>query len=151
MSPIVLLDPSVLMNVWDVPGFNQDREAVLRQLEVYINQFAHLFIPMAAVFEVGNHVAQLPEGRTRRTMASRFADAIRDALNDRAPWKPIYFHDPTRLAEWLNEFPAAAMQGLGMGDLSIRKEWEAHCTRFPMSRVTVWTLDRDLAGLDRHP
>lgn len=46
-------------------------------------------------------------------------------------------------------FPDAAMQGLGMGDLSIKKEWKALCAKYRMSRVRLWTLDVDLAGLDR--
>ena len=50
---------------------------------------------------------------------------------------------------WLDAFPDAAMQGLGMGDLSIKKEWEDLCAKYSMSRVRVWTLDVDLAGLDR--
>ena len=36
-----------------------------------------------------------------------------------------------------------------MGDLSIKKEWEDLCAKYRMSRVRVWTLDDDLAGLDR--
>ena len=37
----------------------------------------------------------------------------------------------------------------GMGDLSTKKAWEDLCTKYRMSRVRVWTLDDDLAGLDR--
>jgi hypothetical protein len=40
------------------------------------------------------------------------------------------------------------MQGLGMGDLSIKKEGEDLCAKYLMSRVRVWTLDADLAGRD---
>ncbi len=50
---------------------------------------------------------------------------------------------------WLDAFPDAAMQGLGMGDLSVKKEWEGLCAKYRMSRVRVWTLDDDLSGLDR--
>ena len=61
----------------------------------------------------------------------------------------MQFPDSTTLGRWLNDFPDAAMRGLGMGDLSIRKDWQAQCELHPMSRVRVWTLDDDLAGLDR--
>lgn len=43
------------------------------------------------------------------------------------------------------------MRKIGMGDLSIRKEWEQLLTRYPMSRVRVWTVDSDLLGLDHLP
>jgi hypothetical protein len=50
---------------------------------------------------------------------------------------------------WLDALPDSATRGIGMGDLSIKMEWEVLCRRHRMSRVWVWTLDGDLAGLDR--
>jgi hypothetical protein len=149
MSAIVLVDTSVLMNVLDVPGFNQQRAATLSEFEELVNANAHLFIPMAAVFEAGNHIAQLPQGQVRRSIAEVFVRAIQAALNDEAPWKPMRFPSSSAFALWLNDFPDAAMRGLGMGDLSIQKEWQEQCALYPMSRVRVWTLDGDLEGLDR--
>jgi hypothetical protein len=49
----------------------------------------------------------------------------------------------------LEAFPDSASQRIGMGDLSIKKEWEALCSQYRMSRVWIWTLDGDLAGHDR--
>lgn len=51
MSEIVVIDTSVFLNVLDVPGFNQDRDSVLRELERLINRNATLLLPMAAVVE----------------------------------------------------------------------------------------------------
>lgn len=149
MSAIVLVDTSVLLNVLDVPGFNQRRAHVLSEFAAWVDAGAYLFIPLAAVFETGNHIAQLADGRLRRRSAERFVGAIQAAINDQAPWKPMRFPDVGMLGVWLNDFPNAAMQGHGMGDLSIRKDWEAQCSQFPMSRVKVWSLDADLSSLDR--
>ncbi|MGN7874025.1 hypothetical protein ACTJKJ_10685 [Roseateles sp. 22389] len=151
MSEIVLLDTSVLLNVLDIPGFNETREAVIAEFEQLIDREAHLFIPMAAVFETGNHIAQLTDGRLRRHCAERFVSAIQAAIDDQAPWKPMRMPDVELVRTWLNDFPEAAMRGHGMGDLSIRKEWQTQCEQFSMSRVRVWSLDQDLAGLDRSP
>lgn len=151
MGEIVLVDTSVLMNVLDVRGFNQNREPVLAEFERLIEQGAHLFLPMAAVLEAGNHIAQLADGRVRRSTAELFAERIRQALDGEAPWRPMQFPESATMATWLDEFPDAAMKGLGIGDLSIRKDWEALCKRYRLSRVRVWTLDGDLAGLDRRP
>ena len=54
-----------------------------------------------------------------------------------------------QVLSWLDAFPDSATQGIGMGDLSIKKEWEELCRRHRMSRVLVWTLDADLVNLDR--
>jgi len=148
MGSIVLVDTSILLNVFNVPGRAQDREAVLDQLEKLIDRGDHLFIPIAAVFETGNHIAHVPAGHDRRTAAERFVFGIRDALNDRVPWKPISFPSHGEFLQWLEAFPDSAMRGVGMGDLSVVKEWESCCQRFSMSRVWIWSLDGHLQGYD---
>ena len=149
MSAIVIVDSSVLLNIIDVPGRNQRRVEVLDRLAALIDSEDHLFIPMAAIVEVGNHIAQVANGAHRRAAAQRFVKEVRSALADEAPWKPINFPSNEEVLRWLDAFPDSATKGVGMGDLSIRQEWESCCHRYAMSRVWVWTLDRDLAGLDR--
>lgn len=149
MSAIVIVDTSVLLNILDVPGRNQERPAVLNRLGGLIEAGDHLFIPMAAIVEVGNHIAHVGNGAHRRTAAERFVQEVRRALSNEAPWKPINFPSNQEVLSWLNAFPDSATQGIGMGDLSIKKEWEELCMRHRMSRVWVWALDGDLAGLDR--
>lgn len=149
MSSIVIVDTSVLLNIMDVPDRNQHRDAVLDRLGLLIEDGDHLFIPMAAVVEVGNLIARVKNGSQRRTAAERFVKEVRAALVDEAPWKPINFPSNAEVMAWLDAFPDAATQGIGMGDLSIKQEWHALCQRHRLSRVWVWTLDRDLAGLDR--
>lgn len=149
MSALVLLDTSVLLNVFDVPGRNDQRDAVLDELGRRIEAGDHLFIPMAAVFEAGNHIAHVADGRNRRAAAERFVAAMRAALHGQAPWKPVSLPSNENVLEWLDVFPGQAMQGISMGDLSIIKEWESLCRKFPMSRVRVWSLDAQLAVHDR--
>lgn len=149
MSSIVVVDSTVMLNILDVPGRNQAREAVLTRLGELIEAGDHLFIPMAAIVEVGNHIAQVAKGAHRRATAERFVVEVRRALSNEAPWKPINFPSNDEVLGWLDAFPDSAMQGIGMGDLSIRKEWEELCRRHSLSHVWVWALDGDLAGLDR--
>lgn len=151
MSAIVIVDTSVLLNILDVPGRNERRTEVLAELGELIESGDHLFIPMAAIVEVGNHIAQLGNGAQRRAAAERFVAEVKKALADEAPWKPINFPSNQDVLVWLDAFPDAATHGLGMGDLSIKKEWEDLCAKYRMSRVRVWTLDGDLEGLDRLP
>lgn len=149
MSSIVIVDSSVLLNIMDVPGRNQHKDDVLNRLGELIEAGDHLFIPMAAIVEVGNHIAQVRNGAHRRSAAERFVKEVRSALNDEAPWKPINFPSNQEVLSWLDAFPDSATQGIGMGDLSIKKEWEELCRRHRLSRVWVWALDGDLVGLDR--
>ena len=69
MPPIIIVDTSVLLNVLDVPGFNQDRNAVLDEFGELVDAGASLLLPMGAVFETGNHIADVRDGRQRRSRA----------------------------------------------------------------------------------
>ncbi len=131
MGDIVIVDTSVLLNVLDVPAFNQDRAAVFAQFRELLDSGASFLLPMAAIFETGDHIADLRDGRLRRRHAEVFRDRIREALKGDAPWVPIRFPDEAQLAEWLETFPDSAMAGLGMSDFSIVKAWEVECARHP--------------------
>lgn len=128
---------------------NDQRPVVLDELEGLIEAGDHLFIPMAAVFETGNHIAHVANGHARRRAATRFVGGIRAALQGEAPWKPVQLPSNDNVLEWLGVFPDHAMQGISLGDLSIMKEWESLCRKFPMSRVRIWSLDTHLQACDR--
>lgn len=151
MPPIVIVDTSVLLNVLDVSGFNQDRDAVLDRFEELVDDGANLLLRMGAVFETGNHIARLPDGQQRRQYAEVLRNEVRRALEGRAPWTPLQLPDAEQLADWLEGFPDAAMRGAGMVDLSIIKAWERTCAQHPAHRVEIWSLDRHLTGYDRVP
>jgi len=152
MSAVVIVDTCVFLNVLDVPAFNQHRNHVLEIMESYLDDDSvTMLLPMAAIIETGNHIAQLADGRQRRRFAELFADQVRQALQGNAPWRPTPMPNVDSIALWLDIFPNHAMQGVGMGDLSIIKEWEAACTRHPRHRVTVWSLDHALVCYDRTP
>lgn len=151
MALIVIVDTSVFLNLLDVPAFNQRRETILQQFKQFMDRNANLLLPMAAVFEAGNHIAQLADGNQRRRFAEIFANQVTMALNGEAPWQPIQMPDTSRLRDWLAEFPDFAMRGAGTGDLSIVKQWQEACDRHPRMRVMIWALDGHLDGYDRDP
>ena len=148
MPDIVIVDSSVLLNVLNIPGFNQDRADVLQEFELLVNAGDHLLLPMATVLETGDHVADLSDGRERRRHAERFRDRIFEALRGEAPWTPIEFPEPSRLLTWLADFPDMAMRELGVSDVSIIDEWQRACARHPRQRVYVWTLHGQLRSYD---
>ena len=151
MPRIVIVDTSVLLNVLDVPGFNQDRNAVLDRFGNLVDAGANLLLPMGAVFETGNHIAQLPDGNHRRNRAETFRDRVREALEGRAPWALLPLPNAHQLTDWLDSFPDSAMRRAGMVDLSIVKAWERTCALQPGHRVSIWSLDQHLTGYDRIP
>jgi len=151
MPDVVIVDSSILLNLFDVPGFNQSRNDVFERFRRLVSA-GHLFLlPIAAVFETGDHLADLSDGRELRRHAQRFQSSILEALDGQAPWTPVELPETSRLRAWLKDFPDKAMRELGLGDVSIIDEWESACRRHPRRRVRIWTLHRQLQSYDRQP
>lgn len=157
MSDIVLLDTSVYLNVLDVPGFNQTREEILNTFTDRVQNGDYFLLPMATIWETGDHIADLSDGRLRRQFAQMLAEQVTQAFNNQAPFKTTYFPEREVFLRWLGDFPDYAQrnksdrqtrEGISLSDLSIIKEWEQTRDRHSMSRVLIWSLDSDLASYD---
>ena len=151
MSAIVITDTSVWLNVLNVPNFNQNRAEVMLEFDELLDSGANFLLPMATIFETGDHIADLRDGRLRRKYAELFRDQVREALAGDAPWVPIQFPDSEQFSNWLGSFPGSSMRGQDLSDLSILKSWEVECERHSNRRVYLWSLDSDLSGYDRKP
>lgn len=160
MSGIVLLDTSVYLNVLDVPGYNQGRADVLDEFRDCITEGDYFLLPLATVWETGNHIADLGDGQTRRRYAQSLLDDVTKAFNGNVPYSATHFPAREEFLAWLGDFPDMAMrnksvkkqrEGISLADLSIIKEWQQNCARHAMSRVRIWSLDSDLAGYDQRP
>ena len=112
MSEVALIDTSVFLNILNVPGWNQDATPVLQDLERFTAKRLSLFLPIAVIFETGNHIAQV-NGGNRRCVAKRFVQLVEKAISGEAPWKVTRFPVSTDMAAWLRSFPDRAAQGGG--------------------------------------
>ena len=65
---------------------------------------------MATVFEAGNHISQIADGRLRRASAEHFAKAIQDAIDDQAPWKPMRLPEAQDIRAWLDDMWGGALE-----------------------------------------
>ncbi|MBS0202274.1 MAG: hypothetical protein JSS49_05185 [Planctomycetes bacterium] len=147
---VALIDTSVFCNIIPIPNRDQNRDEILDRLEELINDSTTLLLPMAAVLEAGNHIAHLTNGHARRDTARLFCKLVCDAIDGTSPWTPTPFWDVLILRKWMNEFPDHAKTGIGLGDLSIIREWERQCSLNRTRRVFIWSLDEHLRGYDSH-
>lgn len=157
MSAIVLLDTSVYLNVLDVEGWNQDRDAVLDEFALRIDCGDYFLLPMATIWETGNHISDLSDGGNRRRFAEKLVGDVGKAVNGDVPYRATHFPDREEFLSWLREFPDYAQrnksatktrEGVSLADLSIIKEWGQTRARHSMSQVLIWSLDSDLTGFD---
>lgn len=152
MKAVAIVDTSILCNVINIPHMNSERQKVIQELKNYLEEDTNLLLPMAAVYETGNHIAQLKKnGGNRRQLAEVFIKEVKKAIEGEAPWQVMQLPNMEEVGEWLGNFPDSAMRGAGMGDLSIIKEWEKMVRQTPNYRIFIWSLDSDLQGYDHTP
>jgi hypothetical protein len=160
MSEVVLIDTTVFLNVIDVPGLNQNREDVFGEFEKRIKRGDHFLLPMATIWETGNHISRLSSGARRREFAIVLAEQVDQALNGEVPFKATHFPDRNEFLKWLKFFPEAAMrnksekktnEGTSLADHSIIKEWERTVAQNPSRVVCIWSLDVDLSAFRSKP
>jgi hypothetical protein len=150
---IGLVDTSIFCEVVPVPGRTQQREEVLDVLEDHIRNGVTLLLPIATILETGNHIAHISDGSQRRATAQRFVELVQQALGNvegPAPWTvPEPLLTPEDMQRYLNEFPDCAMQGIGLGDLSIIEEYKRQCQLHQARQVFIWSLDGHLSAYIR--
>lgn len=157
MSALVLLDTSVYLNILDVPSFNQDRDGILDEFELRLLDNNLFFLPMATIWETGNHIADLATGEIRYQYGKRLFEDVSKAINGDVPYRPTHFPSRDEFLVWLTDFPEYVQrnktekkvrEGVSLSDLSIIKEWETTRDRHNMSQVLIWSLDSDLMSYD---
>ena len=152
MSSICLIDTSIFLEILNVPNYNQHRALVLEDFRTYAQSGCTFLLPMAAILETGNHIAQNGDGTMRRITALRFVKEVKEAFTGVAPWRTTTFPNTAEIMLWIDQFPDLAgknkapdkQEGTSFGDLSIIAEFNKSCKLFPMSEVFIWSLDRYL-------
>lgn len=148
---IVIVDTSIFLNILGVPGKAQDREKVRSVLEKLVDERAELLLPMVALVEAGNHIAQLKNGDDRRRFMKELVNITRQALRGEASWVLVPYPDPAELEDSLHRLPDDATRGLGFADASIVAVWERQRRRWPTRRVAIWSVDSHLSAYDHLP
>jgi hypothetical protein len=153
-APVSFVDTSILCNLLPVPGRDQHREDVAKELQAKQQAGEVLVLPITAVVETGNFIGQIANGAARRRTAETFDAVLRAVLAGQAPWQ---IHQFPWDADFLRRFLDGAgtgstmiqhaVNGVGGGDLCILAERDAYQRRTGIRAVGIWTRD---AGLGAH-
>lgn len=144
MSDIVLLDTSVYLNVLNVPGFNQDRNHILNVFDIRVQNGDHFLLPMATIWETGNHISRLTTGGSRYQFASKLIDDVSGAIDGNASYRPTYFPEREVFLRWLADFPNYAQRNK-------RPTRAVRTTSWPSSSNVGWNCCAPEDGSARSP
>lgn len=148
-AAVRIVDTSVLCNILRVPTMDQAGERAEHELREALRQGDVLLLPIAVIYETGNHIAQNGDGRVRRNVARAFVDLVQKAFSGQVPFTPTPLHDADEMLKWIADFPNRAGEGIGFADLSIVRIFERQCELNQGRRVLIWSYDRHLQGYDR--
>ncbi len=151
MRVVELVDTSVFCNLLPVPGRDTDRDEVVNEFKQKQQEGITLILPVTTVIETGNFIAQVDDGRLRRTTAQKFELVMRLVIEGKAPWT---LHAFTWGAEFLEKLLAGggtqttlvdhAIARVGTGDLCILTERQIYMERSELPHVGLWSRDAPL-------
>ncbi len=149
MAKVVVLDTSVLCVWLKLPGFDRcgpdedfwDFQRIDAKIQSEITANTTLVLPLATIIETGNYVSQLPGDRFNH--AQRFAQILRDSVNNEIPWAAFSeqsdLWDNETLLRLADEWPQLAAERLSLGDATIKEV----ANFYAAARFTVEILTGD--------
>lgn len=151
---MTFIDTSVLCELVGVPGKSQQGDALRDEYARRIGEGERFVLPITAVIETGNHIAQA--SGDRRGAAERLVAVLEAAVAGRPPflvnqvaWDPVFLAELCNGDATGQSFVDLAGNGLmGAGDVAILVERDRFVERSSYRRadVRVWTLDRALGA-----
>lgn len=151
---MTFVDTSVLCELIRVPGKSQQSEAVRDEFSQRAADGERFVLPITAVIETGNHIAQA-DG-PRREAAERLVALLRVAMTDETPfvlnevtWDEGFLDDLCKGNATHQSFVDLAGNGLmGAGDVAILVERDhfVAASAFSGGDVGVWTFDQALGA-----
>jgi hypothetical protein len=154
MSTVTLVDTSVLCEILRVPGKSDPTIAIqiVAELDRRWRAGERLVIPLTAVIETGNHIAQAKKDE-RYEVARRFVALLRASVTDQSPWLVLqgswgadFLTSLCTGASTHESLETLAAEGVGAGDIAILVERDQLRLGTAVRRVQVWTLDAALAS-----
>ncbi len=147
------IDTSVLCELLDVPGLASRAAEVQAEFQQRVAAGERFIVPLTAVVETGNHIAQVKHGDRRRA-AAQFVTLLQRAI-DEPTTSPFVLHrflwNERFLTDLLNGDgtgqPLLDLAGngvMGSGDVSILVERDLLLEATAYHEAVVWTDDEHL-------
>jgi hypothetical protein len=149
VSQVTFIDTSVLCELLKVPGKSQRPKDIRDELELRAQRGERFVIPVTAIIETGNHIAQA--SGDRHAAAKRLCDLVHSIIGGDASfllhqfvWDGAFLQDICQgdsTGQSMDQWAAAAQ--MGAGDIAILVERDRFIARsaFRRNQVTIWTLE----------
>jgi len=159
MRRILVFDTSVLCVWLKVPGKSRcttfrdtggelSYTLIQKLIEKEEKEGSTFVLPLAAIIETGNHIAQAKGDRF--SVATAFVDLIRKTADAHTPWAAFTeqagLWDGVQLKEIARDFPRQASAKFSIGDMTIKRVAEYYAKAG--WHVSILTCDRGLQAYE---
>lgn len=156
---ICVVDTSYLCELYRVDGcFEEDaHKSVSQKFRDNIEAGARFFVPVAVLFELANHIADIHDAQRRRSIADKLRTNIESSVLEQTPWVITHAtdaHTIDDLLSALNESVARfadefSTQKLGLTDATVILEAERLRKKYVNDslkhyQIHIWTRHIEL-------
>ena len=159
MTRVLVVETSYLCELYRVPAFSDRRfgERLSAKWEQEERAGARFRVPVGCVYQVCDHIADVPDGHQRRRLADRIATDLKSSTERWTPWLTVPSHSVAELASFVRAFasdPGHLMLGLTNAQVvEIARGLKTEYRGTGGYQVHIWTRNRRLKAYepDREP
>ena len=150
MTRVFVVETSYLCELYKVPMFsNQEFSARLREKwDRERKKGAGFRVPVGCVYQLCDHIADVPDGSRRRELAVRVATDVESSVASAIPWLIVPSHGVNELSSFVRAFASnAGHLKLGLTNsqvVEIARGLKSKYGGVGSYRVHIWTRNQDL-------
>ena len=147
---VYVIDTSYLLELFAVPGHStkEARDEIKIRIAAAAKSGARLYVTVPCIYELANHISQVPNGNARRSLAEQVRDTVLSSLDQGTPWTIIPSQQLDTFKNLIVSFiDNHVIQGIDLSDSTLidearRLKRDTYQRRG--SPVHIWTKDRKL-------
>ena len=150
LKGLLLIDTSIMQEILNFPKSTTSIKERFNSM-LFSNDYI-LFLPLATIFETGNHISQLKReyNNARFEIAQDFISKVQMALDGTTPFRALEW-EAKEIGDWINSFPEEASKGKSFGDCSIIAQFKKLCQDSPTQLpIKIWSKDSHLQNYKRN-
>ena len=141
---VYVIDTSYLLELFAVPGHStkEARDEIRSRIAAAAKSGARLYVTVPSIYELANHISQVPNGNIRLSLAEQIRDTVLSSLDQGTPWTIIPSQQPDIFKNLIGTFVKNhVLQQIGLSDSTLIDEarrLKDTTYRGPSWRVHIW-------------
>ena len=149
---IYVIDTGYLLELFRVPGAstNSSAKEIKKRFKEAISNNNGLYVPFTCICELGNRIAQVPNGSIRRKLVFKLLDTVKSSINEGFPWIITPSEGISVIMIYCVEFASYCDMGIGLTDTLVIQESIRLNRKYSGFgyKIHIWTKDKTLKSFE---